>query len=149
MPNKTLLNQLNRLETKHKLSKAKAKPSANHGSLKVYYGWAKLGKVRKREAISVIFENEPCAGTHHRYSKTLKKTQDTVYVREQSEEESLDAKLQNRVFTEYSIFMDDKAVNGNLETALQINFEADKNHVPEDVRLEIKEKLKSYYLLHH
>lgn len=26
--------------------------------LKVYYGWARIGNVRKQRAISVIFENE-------------------------------------------------------------------------------------------
>ena len=26
-------------------------------NLRVWYGWAKLNKIRKREAISVIFEN--------------------------------------------------------------------------------------------
>jgi hypothetical protein len=28
------------------------------GKLKVYYGWAKIGKIRKKRAISVMFENE-------------------------------------------------------------------------------------------
>ena len=28
------------------------------GELKVYYGWAKIGKIRKKRAISVMFENE-------------------------------------------------------------------------------------------
>lgn len=27
-------------------------------SLRVFYGWAKVGKIRKKEAISVIFEND-------------------------------------------------------------------------------------------
>lgn len=26
--------------------------------LKVYYGWAKIGNVRKNRALSVVFENE-------------------------------------------------------------------------------------------
>ena len=26
--------------------------------LKVYYGWAKIGNVRKKRALSVVFENE-------------------------------------------------------------------------------------------
>ena len=26
--------------------------------LKVYYGWAKIGNVRKKRALSVMFENE-------------------------------------------------------------------------------------------
>lgn len=28
------------------------------GKLKVYYGWAKIGTIRKKRAISVIYENE-------------------------------------------------------------------------------------------
>ena len=31
---------------------------SNMGELKVYYGWAKVGKIRKKRAISVMFENE-------------------------------------------------------------------------------------------
>lgn len=28
------------------------------GKLKVYYGWARIGNVRKKRALSVMFENE-------------------------------------------------------------------------------------------
>ena len=145
--NKQLLNQLQRLDTKHRPSKQKEQPAKSR--LKVYYGWAKINKIRKREAISVIFENETGAGEHCRYSKTLKKSQETVFVRLQSEEETLDAIHQNRVFTEYSIFLDDKAINGDLEKALQANFDADENHVPKKTRLEIKELLRRHYLRNH
>lgn len=147
--NKILLDQLKSLESKHKISKNRSGKSANRSQLKVYYGWAKINKIRKREAISVIFENEAGAGEHNRYSKTLKKLQETVFVRKQTEEESLDAIHQNRVFTEYTIFLEDKNINGDLEKALQANYEADKNHVPEDTRMEIKELLRRNYLRNH
>ena len=137
--NKQLLDQLKRLDTKHRPSKQKIQPI--NSRLKVYYGWTKINKIRKREAISVIYENAAGAGEHYRYSKTIKKSQETVFVRFQSEEESLDAIHQNRVFTEFSIFMDDKAIGGDLD--------ADKNHVPENTRLEIKELLRRNYHRNH
>lgn len=45
------------------------------GKLKVYYGWAKLGKIRKKRAISVIFENE-CHGCKWFYTRKLKGTKE-------------------------------------------------------------------------
>ena len=151
MPSKTLTTQLRQLEQKHNLQKKRNadKTVTNRNLLKVYYGWNKLNKIRKREAISVVFENEAGAGEHCRYSKTLKKLQETVFVRCQTDAEAEDAKSYNRIFTEYSIFLDDKAINGDLEKALQVNFEADKNHVPEETRLEIKELLRRNYRKNH
>lgn len=151
MPSKTLTTQLRQLEQKHNLQKKRNadKTVTNRNQLKVYYGWTKLNKIRKREAISVIFENEAGAGEHCRYSKTIKKLQETVFVRFQTEGEAEDAKSYNRIFTEYSIFLDDKAINGDPEKALQVNFEADKNHVSEETRLEIKELLRRNYWKNH
>ena len=151
MANKNIIDKLHCLEQKHQRQQKRNtdKTVTTCNQLKVYYGWAKINKIRKREAISVIYENEPGAGEHCRYSKTLKKSQETVFVRFQSEEESLDAIHHNRVFTEFSIFMDDKAIGGDLEKALQANFDADKNHVPEDTRMEIKELLRRNYLGNH
>lgn len=151
MPSKTLITQLHQLEQKHNLQKKRNvdKTVTNCNHLKVYYGWTKLNKIRKREAISVIFENEAGAGEHCRFSKTLKKLQETVFVRFQTEGEAEDAKAYNRMFTEYSIFLDDKAINGDLEKALQVNFDSDKNHVPEETRLEIKELLRRNYWKNH
>ena len=50
-------------------------------------------------------------------------------MRYQTEAELTDARFANRVYTVYSIFMDDKHINGSLEAALRTNFDADKNHV--------------------
>lgn len=118
--------------------------------LRVFYGWNRISKVRKKEAISVIFENEAGAGTEpSRSYKTLCKMQNTVYVRIQTEEEAKDARNYNRVFTEYNIFMDDKSVNGSLKKALHYNSMADKNHVSLKERREITERLRISFLAHH
>ena len=146
-----LITQLHRLEKKHqrKQKRAANETATKCSQLKVFYGWAKLNKIRKREAISIIFENEAGAGEHHRMGKALQKSQETVFVRNQTEEEAKDAAAHNRVFTEYSIFLDDKAVNGDLEKALDINDEADKNHVSQETRQQIRQALRQHYVLHH
>ena len=115
--------------------------------LKVFYGWTKINKVRKAEAISVIFEN--CTQNEEKKMKFLNRMQHTVYTRSQTEEEQRDASFQNRTFTEYSIRLDDKSVRGDLEKALQINFEADKNHVSEEERNVIRQELRKHYILYH
>lgn len=48
-------------------------------NLRVWYGWAKLNKIRKREAISVIFENGKQSS--ERTDGFIRKMQNTVYVR--------------------------------------------------------------------
>ena len=69
-------------------------------TLKVYYGWARMNKIRKREGISVIFENcqqngenllNACKILYMNASKRMEKpqmpkaspecTQNTVYFR--------------------------------------------------------------------
>lgn len=117
--------------------------------MKVYYGWAKLGKVRKKEAISVIYENNVGVGEHHRMSKALKASQNTVYCRYQTDKEAEDAKLSNRIFTEFSVFMDDKRIAGSLERALQANSDADKENVSSAERKKIAELLRRAFLAEH
>ncbi len=116
-------------------------------SLRVFYGWAKLGKIRKKEAISVIFENEKMR--EEKALRAINKYQDTVFVRLQTDVEKQDAASSTRMFTEYSIFLEDKKIKGSLELALKANSEADKNHISEDIRSEISTALRSHYLLHH
>ena len=53
------------------------------------------------------------------------------------------------MFTEYSIFLSSKRINGSLAKALKENSEADKNNVPLKVRKEIEEALRSHFLLNH
>ena len=118
--------------------------------LKVYYGFSKINKIQKREAIQVSFENEQGAGSEGtRSGKTLRKLMNIVTERYQTEQEASDATSHNRMFTSYFIFLDDKKIAGSLKRALLINSEADKNHVSEKERKIIMEKLERAFLSSH
>lgn len=118
--------------------------------LRVYYGWSKINKIQKREAIAVVFENEENAGWQNsRSGKSLRKRMDVCYERSQTEKEMLDAGGCNRVFTVYNIFLDDPKIKGSLEQALCINSMADQNHINEKTRTEIAEKLRAAYYKKH
>ena len=118
--------------------------------LPVYYGWAKLNKIAKREALTVIFLND---FTSPRTNKDgydgVTRYIDVCAMRYQTDAEREDAKLCNRIYTVYSIFMDDKHIRGSLDAALHANFLADKNNVSEKDRKEIMEKLKTHYIATH
>lgn len=116
-------------------------------ALKVYYGWARIGKVRKKRALSIIFENEKQGCRSDRGMRVLSTMQNTVIERYQSDGEVADGKRQNRIFTEYSLFLDEKPINGSLEKILQINNEADKNHVSRAIRDRISEALRNAFML--
>ncbi len=118
-------------------------------SLRVFYGWAKTAKVRKREGISVVFENQEGVADHHRMGSVLPKIQNTVCWRYQTEGEANDAKQINRVFTEYMIFMDDKKIKGSLNLALRANSEQDRNNVGEKERKRIADELRKWYMSAH
>lgn len=117
------------------------------GRLKVYYGWAKIGNVRKKRSLSVMFENEVQGCRSDRGQRCLETMQDTAFERYQTEEEEMDARQQNRIFTEYCLFLDEKPIKGSLEKCLQINNEADKNHVSKAMRDRIEEALRKSFLL--
>lgn len=114
--------------------------------LRVFYGWAKINKIRKKEAISVIFEND---GGFEKNEKKVKLYQNTVYTRFQTKKEMKDAEMSNRTFSEYSIFLDDKQIKGSLKKALEVNFLADKKNVAKEVREEIRRLLEKDFLLNH
>ena len=114
--------------------------------LKVYYRWAKIGNVRKKRSLSVMFENEVQGCRSDRGQRCLKTIQETVFERYQTEEEEMDARQQNRIFTEYCLFLDEKPIKGSLEKCLQINNEADKNHVSKAMRNKIEEALRKAFL---
>ncbi|WP_311551601.1 hypothetical protein [Prevotella pallens] len=114
--------------------------------LRVFYGWAKINKIRKKEAISVIFEND---GGFEKNEKKVKLYQNTVYTRFQTKKEMEDAEMSNRTFSEYSIFLDDKQIKGSLKKALEVNFLADKKNVAKEVREEIRRLLEKDFLLNH
>lgn len=114
--------------------------------LRVFYGWAKINKIRKKEAISVIFEND---GGFEKNEKKVKLYQNTVYTRFQTKKEMEDAEMSNRTFSEYSIFLDEKQIKGSLKKALEVNFLADKKNVAKEVREEIRRLLEKDFLLNH
>ena len=112
-------------------------------NLRVFYGWTRINKVRKSEAISVIFENSK--QNEDRTMRFINKMQDTVYIRKQTKAEAQDAVGINRMFTEYSIRLDDKRMGGELDKVLETNFEADKNHVSLKERTIIRKELRKAY----
>ena len=116
------------------------------GKLKVYYGWARIGGVRKKRALSVVFENEMLGCRSERGQRCLRTIQDTVFERYQTDEEATDGKRQNRIFTEYSLFLDEKPINGSLNKILQMNSDADKKHVSKEMRDEIAEALRKAFM---
>ena len=79
----------------------------------------------------------------------INKMLEVVYVREQTENEKIGVENAVRMFTEYSVFLNDKRFQGSLELALQYNSEADSKNVPEDVRELIASKLRDSYLATH
>lgn len=117
------------------------------GKLKVYYGWTKMGNVRKKRALSVMFENDLQGCRSERGQRCLKTIQDTVIERYQTNEEEKEGKQQNRIFTEYSLFLDEKPINGSLLKCLLINNEADRNHVSKAMRDRISEALRKAFML--
>lgn len=117
------------------------------GKLKVYYGWARIGNVRKKRALSVMFENDAQGCRSERGQRCLRTIQDIVFERYQTNEEEKEGKQQNRIFTEYSLFLDAKPINGSLERCLLINSDADKNHVSKDIRDKISDTLREAFML--
>lgn len=115
--------------------------------LKVYYGWARIGNVRKKRALSVMFENDMQGCRSDRGQRCLRTMQDTVIERYQTDEEAKEGKQQNRIFTEYSLFLDEKPMNGSLERCLLVNSEADRNNVSKAMRERISEALRKAFLL--
>lgn len=116
------------------------------GKLKVYYGWARIGNVRKKRALSVMFENEMLGCRSERGQRCLRTIQDTVFERYQTNEEEKEGKQQNRIFTEYSLFLDENPINGSLNKILQMNSDADKKHVSKEMRDKIAEALRKAFM---
>lgn len=141
----TLQQRLFLLDTKH--SGERKKSDIQKKNLRVFYGWARLGKIRKKEAISVIFENDRMR--EERTMKAIAKYQDTVYVRQQTLDEKRDAEGATRMFTEFSVFLSDKRIKGSLQRALQQNSEADRKNVSQKELAEIANKLREAYLESH
>ncbi|WP_204477522.1 hypothetical protein, partial [Bacteroides mediterraneensis] len=81
-----------------------------------------------------------------RGQRCLRTIQDTVFWRYQTDEEEKEGKQQNRIFTEYSLFLDVRPINGSLERCLLINSDADKNNVSKAMRERISEALRKAFL---
>lgn len=111
-------------------------------NLKVYYGFVKLG-VRKKQALSVIFENTPASD---RSIRILNGLQYTFYTRYQTKEEADDASIQNRVLTEYSIMFEHKSIRNSLNKALESNYNADSNNISKKQLEEIRKSLKEGFI---
>ncbi len=118
--------------------------------LKVFYGWSKINKIQKREAIAIAFENSEGAGWENsRSGKSLRKTMTICYERCQTDEEMKDADFHNRVFTVYYVFLDDKKIGGSLRKALADNSEKDQKHVSAMEREKISRALETSFLSAH
>lgn len=115
--------------------------------LRVFYGWTRINKTRKKEALSVIFENG--RQNEDRTQLFIKRMQDTVYTRIQTEDEAKDASLSNRMFTEYNIPIAEKPFYGDVEALLRDNYHADENNVSKAERERIREALRKAYQLSH
>lgn len=138
MANSILQNRLSALD-------AKCRKSSTTKRLRVFYGWAKVNKIRRKEGISVIFEND-----YQKEERTLRfinRMQTTVYVRDQTEQEKIGIEKAIRSYTEYSEFLSD--FQDSLELTLRNNYEADCNNVSEEERLLIASKLKESFLAAH
>ena len=138
--NPILQNRLSALDAKYKRKLISKR-------LRVFYGWSRINKIRKKEAISVVFEND--SQQDERTMKFINRMMNVVYVRDQTEEEKMGAEGAFRMFTEYSVFIGDKRFQGSLELALRSNYESDKNNVSEYERKIIKQKLREHYLSIH
>lgn len=143
--NGILIDQLKKLEFQH----SSDKKSDKKARLRVFYGWCKLGKIRKREGISIIYENEEGVADHHRMNRSFLSAQYNVCWRYQTEGEASDAKQLNRVFTEYYIFLDDKKIAGSLEAALKANSLADRYNISLPERNRIADELRKWYMSEH
>ena len=53
------------------------------------------------------------------------------------------------MFTEYTIFMDDKVIRNSLDFALWVNYQADKNYVSTAELDVIEKKLRTAYMESH
>lgn len=130
-----------------RVRKPRQTQTPNTDRLRVFYGWCRLNKIRKKEAISVIFENE--SGKEERTRRFVNRMQETVYIRFQTADEIRGAEGAMRMFSEYLIFMDEKEIRYSLNLALNANSDADRNHVGLNEREQIRSLLRTAYLAGH
>lgn len=116
--------------------------------LKVYYGWSKLGKVRKKRSLCIMFEND-LSCRKERGMRVLNTMMNSVIERYQDAEEAKEGRLQNRIFTKYELFLDEKPFYGSLSRLLSVNSEADRNHASKELRDRISDALRKAFTLEY
>lgn len=119
--------------------------------MNVYYGFAKLNNVIHREALTVMYINERI--TPPRINKDgmdgVTRFMNVFYTRKQTAGEMEDAKVCNRIYTVFEIFLDDPKVKGSLNRALDFNNEADANNVSKAERERIRTALHDGWMKLH
>lgn len=107
----------------------------------VFYGFAKLTKkaIRKR---SLIIQYANTTNYNDRQKRYIEQKMHIIHQRYQTEEEATDAPFKNRSWTKWEYFIDDKRWNGNIDLVAIDNSLCEVNHVSEEERNLIAEKIK-------
>jgi hypothetical protein len=110
----------------------------------VFYGFANLTKkvVRKR---SIVIQYANTKNYNERQRRYIEQKMHIVHTRYQTQEEVEDAQFSDRSWTKYEYFVDSSKWQGDLDAILKNNYDAEENHVCQEERQEIKEKLKSKF----
>ncbi len=112
-------------------------------TLKVWYGFDKLSKIRKQRALRIRYENTAASyGRKMRHIERMGKTSE----RFQTIAEASDGKGAYREFTDWVIFIDKSPFNGDIDAVLEQNFQLDSNNVSIDERERIRKELKKIFL---
>lgn len=116
---------------------------SNVSKLRVFYGFSKLNKIKRKYALEVYFENS--INNSEKNDRFISKCIYLVHTRQQTLEEAEDANLCNRTFLSYTMFIDEKPFNGDIDALLHHNAQADSKNVSSEELEQIRKKLKSYY----
>ena len=140
---KQLTERLAMMDAKHRRTPKK-------DALSVYYGWTKINKVMKKEAIMIIFMNDnPGLRVGKDGCDGVTRFMNVAYKRKQTDKEAEDAQYSNKIYTCYEIYMNDPRIQGSLEAALKENSDADQNNVSQSERDAISKALRLMYLTSH
>lgn len=109
-------------------------------NLRVWYGLRKLTPtVVKKPSIIVAFEN----GYLWKNENSIKRMMKILHCRFQTEQELEDCNMSSRVFSIWEIYLNDKKFNGDIERAIEFNYQCDSNNVSEQERIEIANKIRN------
>ena len=127
-----------------KVGSSNLSPATKINNMDVFYGYSKLtAKAILKRELAIYFENSDCNPIKN--EEWVKRRMTIIHTRRQTKEEEKDFDLYTKTFAKYSFFIDDKPYYGDIEKVLKVNYEADKNHVSEEERLIIKDKLREGY----